>query len=132
LQQRRQVGEAFAGKDEKGKRVRRRSSTSLSTPPAQLLRSLSPTEAHMTLKENALFLLQLASFSGSEKSQLMFDRRRRSFMHQPSLSAVAESVGNPMTSIPQRKTSAPPPKVHITMDMEYIFIFKYFLFLHIS
>lgn len=108
LQQKRQVGEAFGIKDEKGKRLRRKvSSSSISTPAAQILRTVAVSETHIVLRDNALFLLQLATSSTPEKNQPSLERRRRSLMHQPSLSSVAEISKN----LSQRKISAPPSKV---------------------
>lgn len=109
LQQRRQVGEAFGLKDDKGKRLRRKVSSSSTTAPTstQLLRPSTPSEAHIVLKDNALFLLQLATSSNPEKNQHSLDRRRRSLMHQPSLSSVSEITKDS----PHRKISVPQPKV---------------------
>lgn len=109
LQQRRQVGEAFGLKDDKGKRLRRKvSSSSTSVPTStQLLRPSTPSEAHIILKDNALFLLQLATSSSPEKNQHSLERRRRSLMHQPSLSSVLENTKD----LPHRKISVPVPKV---------------------
>ncbi|XP_046440285.1 E3 ubiquitin-protein ligase MYCBP2-like isoform X2 [Daphnia pulex] len=107
LQQRRQVGEAFGLKDDKGKRLRRKVSiTSTTTPTTQLLRPSTPLETHVILKDNALFLLQLATSSSPEKNQQILERRRRSLMHQPSLSSVSEIDKD----LSNRKISAPPSK----------------------
>lgn len=104
LQQRRQVGEAFSSKDDKGKKLRRKASlSSVSVNPPRVV---APVERQITLRENALFLLQLASSSGSEKN-LVSTRRRKSLMHQPSLSSVNEAGGSH-----HRKVSAPPAKVN--------------------
>lgn len=108
LQQRRQVGEAFGVKDEKGKRLRRKiSSSSIPVPSPQILRTVAPSETHIVLRDNALFLLQLATSSTPEKNQQILERRRRSLMHQPSLSSVAEVAKDS----PHRKISVPPNKV---------------------
>lgn len=101
------MGEAFGVKDGKSKRLRRKvSSSPFAASSTQLLHPSIPIEAHMILKENALFLLDLTSSCSPEKNQAVFDRRRKSLMHQPSLSAVSEDP-----SMPHRKISAPPPKV---------------------
>ncbi|KAK4016037.1 hypothetical protein OUZ56_031000 [Daphnia magna] len=107
LQQRKQVGEAFGLKDDKGKRLRRKiSSVSTPTPASQLQRPSTPSETHVILRDNAFFLLQLATSSNPEKNQHILERRRRSLMHQPLLSSVSESDKD----LPHRKISALPSK----------------------
>ena len=102
------MGEAFGLKDDKGKRLRRKvSSNSTTTPTVNLLRSSTPSETHVILKDNALFLLQLATSSSPEKNQQILERRRRSLMHQPSLSSVSETDKD----LSHRKILAPPSKV---------------------
>ena len=67
--------------------------------PTQLLRPSTPSETHMILKDNALFLLQLAK---SRKEPTNSGTK----MEKPN-----SSVAEPPTDLTHRKISAPPPKV---------------------
>lgn len=121
------MGEAFGVKDDKGKRLRRKvSSASSVTATTQIPRPSTPSETHIILKDNALFLLQLATSSSPEKNQHILERRRRSLMHQPSLSSVAETSAK---DAPHRKISAPPSKVKIFGFIAVLLIFSFIYFI---
>lgn len=120
------MGEAFGLRDDKGKRLRRKiSSVSTPTHASQLQRPSTPSETHVILRDNAFFLLQLATSSNPEKNQHTLERRRRSLMHQPLLSSVSESDKD----FPHRKISAIPPKVEMLVfiiDNTITFLFLLF------
>ena len=111
LQQRRQGGEVSHVRDDKGKRQRRR--VSLPSIPTQRTSGSTPiiasaqVDTHLTLKENAMFLLQLASSAAEEKASTL-NKRRKSLLQQSSLSSVSE-----VSSIPHRKISVP---VHLVTE----------------